>query len=46
VQISVCRFRSLAFPTEISGRFWVDAVDLKDDTPSKEQALQAPAPSL
>jgi tetratricopeptide (TPR) repeat protein len=46
VQISICRFRSLAFPTEISGRFWVDAVDLKDDTPSKEQALQASAPSL
>ena len=45
VQISVWRPRCLAFPGDISGRFWVDAVDLKDDTALEPPAVKASAPS-
>jgi len=45
VQISVWRPRCLSFPSDISGSFWVDAVDLKDDTASKGPVLKASAPS-
>lgn len=45
VQISIWRPRCLSFPGGISGRFWVDAVDLKDNTVSKPPVLKASAPS-
>lgn len=45
VQIAVWRPRSLTFPTDISGRFWVDAVSLKDETSRKGQALKASVPA-
>ena len=45
VQISIWRPRCLSFPGDISGRFWVDAVELKEDTVSQPPVLKASAPS-
>ena len=45
VQISIWRPRCLSFPGDISGRFWVDVVNLKDDTASNPPVLKAVAPS-
>jgi hypothetical protein len=38
VQVSVWRPRSRAFPTEISGEFWLDAVSLTPAGPANEVA--------
>ena len=45
VQISIWRPHCLSFPSDITGSFWVDAVDLREDAASKEPALKASAPS-
>ncbi|MGH7972267.1 MAG: carbohydrate binding domain-containing protein, partial [Limisphaerales bacterium] len=45
VLISVWRPRCMSFPSDISGRFWVDAVSLQDDTASKPPVQKASAPS-
>jgi tetratricopeptide (TPR) repeat protein len=46
VRVSVWRSRSLTFPTDIRGRFWVDAVHLNDDTSERGRAPKASAPAL
>lgn len=45
VQISIWRPQCMSFPGDISGRFWVDAVNLKDVTASKPPDLKASVPS-
>ncbi len=42
VQIAVMRVRSRAFPTEITGSFWLDTVALKSLGPASESACTAP----
>jgi hypothetical protein len=39
VRVSVWRPRSEAFPTEITGTFWLDAVSLKATGPASEKAV-------
>jgi hypothetical protein len=45
VLISIWRPRCMSFPSDISGRFWMDAVNLQDDTTSKPPDLKASTPS-
>lgn len=45
LQISIWRPRCMSFPADISGRFWVDSVDLKEDTATKPPVLKTSAPS-
>ncbi|HKT13143.1 MAG TPA: hypothetical protein VJW77_15075 [Terriglobia bacterium] len=45
LQISIWRPRCLSFPADISGRFWVDAVDLREDAAPAPPAPKASAPS-
>ncbi len=43
VQLSVARILSRAFPTEITGSFWLDAVVMKSLGPASESACGSPA---
>lgn len=46
VRLSLGRARSRSFPTEITGRFWLDAVSMKreDSTDEKAGSSQSPSP--